>query len=84
MTYSLFPCGKCDLLDILNSDHLSIVLYILDHVEIRNLSEPIEIFTDSDRFQSLAPELISPRIETNSGVDADKASRNFRASCLGI
>jgi hypothetical protein len=45
-----------------------------------NLSELIEKFTDWDRFQSLASELISPRIKINSGVEADKAARNFTAS----
>jgi hypothetical protein len=33
-----------------------------------------------DRFQSLASELISPGIEINSGVEADKAARNFTGS----
>jgi hypothetical protein len=32
--------------DISDSDHLPIVFHILDHVKIRNLSEPIEKFTD--------------------------------------
>jgi hypothetical protein len=58
--------------DILDSDHLQIVLHILDHVKIRNLSKPVEKFTDWERFQSLASELISPRIEINSGVEAEK------------
>jgi hypothetical protein len=53
--------------DILDSDHLPIISQILDHVNIRNLSEPTEKFTDWDRFQSLDSELISPRIEINSG-----------------
>jgi hypothetical protein len=66
--------------DILDSDHLPIVFHILDHVKIRNLSEPVEKFTDWGRFQSLASELISPRIEINSGVEADKAARGFTAS----
>jgi hypothetical protein len=59
--------------DILDSDHLRIVFHILDHVKIRNLSELIEKFTDWDRFQSLASDLISPRIKINSGVEADNA-----------
>jgi hypothetical protein len=66
--------------DILDSDHLPIVFHILDHVKIRNLSESVEKFTDWERFQSLASELISPRIEINSGVEADKAARDFTAS----
>jgi hypothetical protein len=66
--------------DILDSVHLPIVFHILDHVKIRNLSEPIEKFTDWDRFQSLASDFISPRIEINSGVEADKVARDFTAS----
>jgi hypothetical protein len=44
--------------DILDSSHMPIVFHILDHTKIRNLSEPIEKFTDWDRFQILASELI--------------------------
>jgi hypothetical protein len=66
--------------DILDSDHLTIVFHILDHAKIRNLSEPIEKFTDWDWFQSLDSELISPKIEIKSGVEADKALRDFIAS----
>jgi hypothetical protein len=51
--------------DILDSDHLQIEFHIQDHVKIRNLSEPIEKFTDWDLFQSLASELISPQIKIN-------------------
>jgi hypothetical protein len=57
--------------DILDSDHLPIV---------KNLSEPIEKFTDWDRFQRLASELISPQVKINSGVEADKAAPDFTAS----
>jgi hypothetical protein len=63
----------------LDSDHLPIVFHILGHVKNRNLSEPIEEFTD-ERFQSLASELISPKIEINSVVEANKAARDFTAS----
>jgi hypothetical protein len=62
--------------DILDLDNLPIVFHILD-VKIRNLSEPIEKFTDWDRFQSLISEFISPKIKINSGVEADKAAHNF-------
>jgi hypothetical protein len=58
----------------LDSDHLPIIFHILNHVKIRNISEPIEKFTDWDRFQSLPSELISPRIEINSRVEASIAS----------
>jgi hypothetical protein len=64
----------------LDSDYLPKIFHILDHVKIRNLSEPVEKFTDWDRFQILASELISPRIEINSCVEADKAAHNFTAS----
>jgi hypothetical protein len=40
--------------DILDSDHLPIIFH--------NVSAPIEKFTDWERFQSLASNLISPRI----------------------
>jgi hypothetical protein len=53
--------------DILDSDHLPILFDILDHVRIQNFSAPTEKFTDWERFQSLASNLISPRIEINSG-----------------
>jgi hypothetical protein len=66
--------------DILDSDHLPIVFNILDHDRTTKLSEPTEKFTDWERFQSLASDLISPRIEINSGVKADKAARDFSAS----
>jgi hypothetical protein len=56
-------------------NHIPIVFHTLDHVKIRNLSEPIEKFTDWDQFQSLASELISPQIKFNSGVEADRAAR---------
>jgi hypothetical protein len=66
--------------DILDSDHLPIIFHIQAHVKIRNISVHIEIFTEWDRFQSLDSELISQRIEIISGIEADKAVRDFRAS----
>jgi hypothetical protein len=90
------PAGNGDVLDIvvhqnvrlsevivsevLDSDHLPIVFHILDHVTIINLSDPVEKFTDWERFQSLASDLVSPRIQINSGAEADKAARDFTAS----
>jgi hypothetical protein len=58
--------------DIFYSDHLPIIFHILDHVKIRNLSEPIEKFTDWDRLKSPASKLESPKIEINLGVKAKK------------
>jgi hypothetical protein len=52
--------------DILYSDHIQIVFHILDHVKIRNFSEPIKKFTDWDRFQSLVSESISSKMEITS------------------
>jgi hypothetical protein len=66
--------------DVLDSDHLRIIFHILDHVKIRNILESIEKFTDWNRFQSIASELIIPKIKINSGVEADKAGRDFTAS----
>jgi hypothetical protein len=40
--------------DILESDHLPIIFHLLNHVRIRNLSDPVNKFTDWERFQSLA------------------------------
>jgi hypothetical protein len=64
----------------LDSDHLTIIFNVLDYVKIRNISEATEKFTDWNRFQSLASELISPKTEINSGVEADKAAWDFTAS----
>jgi hypothetical protein len=66
--------------DILDSDHLPIIFHLLDHVRTRHLSDPVDKFTTRERFQSLASELISPRIQINSGREADKAASNFTAS----
>jgi hypothetical protein len=65
--------------DVLDSDHLPILFHILDHVTTSNLSEPIERFTDWERFQRLASDLVSPKIQINSGVEADEAAREFAA-----
>jgi hypothetical protein len=66
--------------DILNAYNLIIVLYLLDHPRSTNLSDHVDKFTDWERFQSLAFELISPRNQANSGEEADKSARDFTAS----
>jgi hypothetical protein len=66
--------------DILDSDHLPIIFHILDHIRTKNVSAPLEKITYWERFQNLASNLISPRLEINSGVEADKAARDFTAS----
>jgi hypothetical protein len=54
--------------DILDSDHLPIIFHILDQVRTKNVSAPLEKFTDWEQFQNLASNLISPRIKINSGL----------------
>jgi hypothetical protein len=70
--------------NILNLDHLPILFHVLDHVKIRNFSEPIENYTDWERFQSFASDLISPRLEINTRVEADKAARIHSLYCVGV
>jgi hypothetical protein len=66
--------------DILDSDHLTIVFHLLDHIRTRNRSGPVDKFTDCERFQKQASELISPKIQINSGEEAHKATRDITAS----
>jgi hypothetical protein len=66
--------------DILDSDHLPIMFHIPDHVRTKYISKPLEKFTDWELFQSLASNLISHRVEINSGVEADKAACAFTAT----
>jgi hypothetical protein len=66
--------------DILYSDHLPIIFYILDHVTNKNVSTPLEKVTDWERFQNLASNLISPRLQIISAAEADKATHEFTAS----
>jgi hypothetical protein len=39
---------------IMDSNHLPVVLHILDHIKTKDLSKPAEKFTDWEQFQSLA------------------------------
>jgi hypothetical protein len=66
--------------DNLDSDHLPPVFHILDYVRATKLSESFEKFTNWERFQTLGSDLISPRTEINSRVEADKAVRDLTAS----
>jgi hypothetical protein len=50
----------------------------------RNLSNLVDKFTDWEQFQSLASELISPRIKINSGKEADKVACNFTAAIASV
>jgi hypothetical protein len=56
------------------------IFHLLDYIRSRNLSDPVDKFTDWKRFQRLASELISPKIQTNSEEEADKGARHFTAS----
>jgi hypothetical protein len=67
-------------LEILVSDHLPILFHMLDHVSTRDISAPIEIHTDWERFQSLASDLISPTIQIHTFEDAEEAACKFAAS----
>jgi hypothetical protein len=63
----------------MDPDHLPIIFHLLDHVRTRDLSDPVDKFTDLERFQILASELISPTIQSDSGEETDKATRDFTA-----
>jgi hypothetical protein len=67
--------------DVLESDHLQIVFHILD-VRTKKPSDPIEKFTNWERFQSLASDFVCPRIQINSGVEGGKAARDSAASVV--
>jgi hypothetical protein len=69
-----------EVLDIMDSNHLPIMFCILDHIKAREILDPVEKFTDWERFQSLASALVSPTVEINSCIEADNAARNFAAS----
>jgi hypothetical protein len=70
--------------DILDSDHLPIIFPLLDHVTTKNLSGTVDKFTDWELFKSLASELISPRIQINSGEEADKVARDFTVCIASV
>jgi hypothetical protein len=53
---------------------------MLDHVSIRDISTPDEIYTDWERFQSVASDPISPETQIHILEDDEKAARNFAAS----
>jgi hypothetical protein len=50
----------------------------MDHVKANEILDPAEKFTAWERFQSSA--LVSPRVEINSCIEADKAAGGFAAS----
>jgi hypothetical protein len=48
--------------DIMDLDYLPIVFHFLDHIKTKYFLDPVSRFTDCERFQSMACELISPII----------------------
>jgi hypothetical protein len=70
--------------DNLDSDHWPIIFHILDHVRKKQTSTPLEKFTDWERLQSLASNLVWARVEINPGVGANKAARAFTASIASV
>jgi hypothetical protein len=61
--------------DILDSDHQPIALHLLEHITIKNLSDPVDKFRYCERFQSLASEIISLRIQ----IISEEEARDFPA-----
>jgi hypothetical protein len=82
------PAGNCDVLDIvvqknvwlsevivsdiLDSDQPPIAFHLLGHDRTTNISDPVDKFTDWEKYQRLASELIYSRIQINLGEEADK------------
>jgi len=69
-----------NVLEILVSNHLLILFHMMDHDSTRDISAPVEIHTDWERFQSLASNLVVPRTQIHSSEDAEGTARKFAAS----
>jgi hypothetical protein len=50
--------------DVLDSVHLPILFHILDHVSAKDISAPVEVQTNWERFQSLASISLKIQIDT--------------------
>jgi hypothetical protein len=72
------PVGNGDVLDIVVHKNIRLSNVIIS--DILDSDHLPLIFHILERFQSLTSNLISPRIEINSGAEADKAARAFTAS----
>jgi hypothetical protein len=66
--------------DILDSDHLSIVLHLLDRIRIRNLSDSVDKIHRFGALSKPFSELILTRILINLGEEIDEADRYFIAT----
>jgi hypothetical protein len=64
--------------DILGSDHQPVVFHFMHHVRTRNTSDPVDKFTDWERFK------FSPIIQINSDEETDKAARDITASTASV
>jgi hypothetical protein len=53
VVYTNIQLSEIIISDILDSDHLSIVFHLLNHVTIRNFSDPVDKFTDWEQFFKL-------------------------------
>jgi hypothetical protein len=63
--------------DVLDSNHLPIMLHILDHISARDFLAPVEFHTEWERFRSLSSDLVSLRIQIDA---AERAACNFASS----
>jgi hypothetical protein len=84
MVHRKVHISDINMLGILDSYHLPILFHILNHVSTRGISAPAEIHTDWERFQSLASDFISPRIQIRTVIDAERTACNFRASIASV
>jgi hypothetical protein len=80
MSHQNFRLSEVVVPDNLGSDHFPVVFSILGPVRAKETFDPVENFTDWERFQSFASELISTNIQIHCSEQADKAARNFAAS----
>jgi hypothetical protein len=65
LVHKVVRLSEVRVLGIMDSDHLPTMFCLLDHIKTREILDPVEKFTDWDRFQSLASALVSPRVEIN-------------------
>jgi hypothetical protein len=61
---------------------MPIIFYLLEHVKVTKLSKVNWKLTDWKRFQYIASELISPRLEINTGIEAEKQPETLQPLLL--
>jgi len=57
-----------------------IFFHIMDRVRTRDIWNKVEKFINRERFRSRISELISPRIQIDSGEEAENAIQHFTVS----